>query len=200
VRHLAPSGPLLSSLVLGALVLGSPAEPLGAQAAPAGPESPTAAVAALGSVMYNDQANMREATDSAMATLATQVLRTRLAELLGPQLLDPMATDSLARSPEALAVAAGVPCTTRLACAQFVGRTQDARWVVMTKVSKTSNLIWLLSAQLVRVSTGELVLDDTTELKGDPGTMIRVGTRIFAERVARTIKLGGYTTNFPEAP
>jgi hypothetical protein len=190
---------LPTALPICSLVLALHAQPLVAQAAAAGVESPTAAVAALGAVMYNDQANTREASDSAMAGLATQVLRARLAELLGPQLVDATATDSLALSPEALAVAAGVPCPTRLACARFVGRSQAAPWVVMTKVSKTSNLIWLLSAQLVHVSTGEIVLDDTTELKGDPGTMIRVGTRIFAERVARTIKHGGQTTNFPQA-
>ena len=67
----------------------------------------------------------------------------------------------------------------------------------MTKVSKTSNLIWLLSAQLIRVSTGDIVLDDSTELKGDPGPMVRIGVRSFADRVTRAVKAGGYVTNFP---
>jgi hypothetical protein len=52
---------------------------------------------------------------------------------------------------------------------------------------------------LIRASTGEIVLDDSTELKGDPDEMVRVGTRIFAERVARTVRQGGVTTNFPNA-
>jgi hypothetical protein len=59
---------------------------------------------------------------------------------------------------------------------------------VMAKVSKTSNLIWLLTGQLIDVATGEIVLDDSTELKGDPEPMIRAGVRIFAERVARAVK------------
>ena len=55
----------------------------------------------------------------------------------------------------------------------------------MAKVSKTSNLIWLLTGQLINVGSGKIVLDDSTELKGDPEPMIRAGVRIFAERVAR---------------
>jgi hypothetical protein len=72
-----------------------------------------------------------------------------------------------------------------------------ARWVVLAKVSKTSNLIWLLTGQLVHVPSGTIVLDDSTELKGDPEAMVRAGVRIFAERVARTVRAGGVTTDFP---
>jgi hypothetical protein len=75
-----------------------------------------------------------------------------------------------------------------VACARAVGRGVDAEWVVMAKVSKTSNLIWLLTGQLIDVATGEIVLDDSSELKGDPEPMIRAGVRIFAERVARTVE------------
>jgi hypothetical protein len=81
-----------------------------------------------------------------------------------------------------------VPCNVIVACARYVGRTLGADWVVMSKVSKTSNLIWLFTAQLVNVRTGDLVMDDSTELKGDPEPMVRAGTRIFAERVVRTIR------------
>jgi hypothetical protein len=69
-----------------------------------------------------------------------------------------------------------------------VGRDLHADWVVMAKVSKTSNLIWLLTGQLIDVDSGEIVMDDSTELKGDPDVMIRAGVRIFAERVARRVK------------
>jgi hypothetical protein len=30
--------------------------------------------------------------------------------------------------------------------------------------------------------------------------MVRAGSRIFAERVARTVRRGGETTNFPNTP
>jgi len=58
----------------------------------------------------------------------------------------------------------------------------------LRQAGKTSNLIWLLTGQLIDVGTGEIVMDDSTELKGDPEPMIRAGVRIFAERVARTVK------------
>jgi hypothetical protein len=58
----------------------------------------------------------------------------------------------------------------------------------MAKVSKTSNLIWLFTGDLVDVARGTLELDDTTELKGDPVRMTRAGTAIFADRVARAVR------------
>jgi hypothetical protein len=50
---------------------------------------------------------------------------------------------------------------------------------------------------VINLATGTIVLDDSTELKGDPEVMVRSGARIFAERVARTVRAGGVTTNFP---
>ncbi len=86
----------------------------------------------------------------------------------------------------------------KVSCARAVARRLGARWVVLTKVSKTSNLIWVLSAQLIRVETGEIILDDSTELKGEPDGMVRIGVRQFADRVARTVANGGHATNFPD--
>ncbi|HXW96504.1 MAG TPA: DUF2380 domain-containing protein [Gemmatimonadales bacterium] len=160
-------------------------------------EPATAPVAALTSALYNDQANLREATDSAKAALATEVLRSRLTEQLGAQLVPYPLIDSLAHSSAALELTGGIPCDVKVACARMVASQAGARWVVMTKVSKTSNLIWLLSAQLIRVSTGEIILDDSTELKGAPEEMVRVGVRIFADRVARTVRTGGHADDFP---
>jgi uncharacterized protein DUF2380 len=173
--------------------------PLGltAQTAAAGPEAPTAPVAVLSTALYNDQANVREAGDSAPARVGGTVLRARLADSFPGQLLDPRITDSLERTPAMRRLGAGVACNVKVACALAVGRAQGARWVVMSKVSKTSNLIWLLSAQLVRVEDGSIVLDDSTELKGEPGRMVEVGMRQFADRVRRTVRAGGVATNFP---
>ena len=170
---------------------------LAAQASHQGPESPTARVAVLTAALYNDQANLREPSDSAQSAIATTVLRDRLAQDLGDQVIPYGVVDSLAISPEARGVSGTVACQVKVACAILVGKETGAGWVVMTKVSKTSNLIWLLSAQLIRVSSGEIVLDDSTELKGEPGTMVRIGARSFADRVSRTVKAGGYVTNFP---
>jgi hypothetical protein len=125
---------------------------------------------------------------TAGANLATSVLRGRLAEQLGPALADSAAVARLASDPGVREVAGDQPCNVIVACVRGVGRDLGAEWVVMAKVSKTSNLIWLLTGQLVKVATGEIVIDDSTELKGDPEPMIRAGVRIFADRVARIVK------------
>ena len=183
-----------SMLLAGALA--ALAVPLGAQTAASAPlEPPGARVAALDVALYNAQANVIEADDTARAVLATRVLDSTLSALLGPQLADPEAVRAAARSDSALAITGGLPCN--VACARYAARSVGARWVVLAKVSKTSNLIWLLTAQLVHVPTGRIVLDDTTELKGDPEAMVRAGTRIFAERVVRTVRAGGIANDFP---
>ena len=147
--------------------------------------------------LYNAQANVQEPTDADKAALATSVLRATLAKLLSTQLADSSAVRAAAKSDSALALSGGQTCNVVVACARAVGRAVGARWVVLAKVSKTSNLIWLLTGQLVHVSSGTIILDDSTELKGEPDAMVRAGTRIFAERVARTVRAGGVTTNFP---
>ena len=159
---------------------------------------PTARVAVLPVALYTAQANLQESSDSIKAALATEVLLARLRELLGEQLIPADRAAAAATSPQARARSGDQPCNVIVACARLVGSTLHAPWAVMAKVSKTSNLIWLFSGQLIRVSTGEILLDDSTELKGEPDRMVRAGARIFAERVARTVRRGGVTTNYPQ--
>lgn len=148
-----------------------------------------APVAVLDVALYNAGANVQEVKDTAVASLATLVLRGKLRELLGSALVDSAVVARAAGSDSARAITGGgKPCNVIVACARYVGRQTGAGWAVMAKVSKTSNLIWLFTGQLINVRTGELVLDDSTELKGDPEPMVRAGTRIFAERVARAVK------------
>jgi hypothetical protein len=163
-------------------------------------EMPTASVAALPVALYTAQANVRQAADSAVVVLANEVLYERLRGLLDNQLMARDRVAAVAGSPEARDTTGGLPCNVIVACARLVGTALHAPWVVMAKVSKTSNLIWLFTGQLIHVSTGTIILDDSTELKGDPETMVRAGARIFAERIARTVRHGGVTTNFPNAP
>ena len=160
-------------------------------------EGPTAPVAALDVALYNAQANVQEPTDAAKAALATTVLRATLAKLLPGQLSDSGAVRAAAGSERALTLAGGQGCNVVVRCARAVAEAVSAPWVVLAKVSKTSNLIWLLTAQLVHAPSGTIILDDSTELKGEPEAMVRAGARIFAERVARTVRAGGVTTNFP---
>ena len=172
--------------------------PVWSQSAGSGPrEPPGARVAALEVALYNAQANVQEQSDADKAKLATEVLHTTLAKLLPGQIADSGAVRAAVRSKAAVAIAGGQACNVVLACARAVAKAVDAPWVVLAKVSKTSNLIWLLTAQLVHAPSGTIILDDTTELKGEPEAMVRAGARIFAERVARTVRAGGVTTNFP---
>lgn len=151
-------------------------------------EPADAPVAALHVALYNEQANVQESTDSAKAVLATEVLHGKLAELLPDQLVAGVARAAAERSPS---------CNAIVLCAREVAADAGARWVVLAKVSKTSNLIWLMTGQLIHVPSGTIILDDSTELKGEPEVMVRAGSRIFAERVARTVKAGGVANNFP---
>ena len=119
---------------------------LAAQSAAAepGPRS----VAIFDVALFTAGANQQEASDTGRAPLATQVLRATLQKLLGPAVIDSAATDSLARSPNYRPLTGDQPCNVIVACTKAVGRDLGATWVVMAKVSKTSNLIWLLSSQL----------------------------------------------------
>jgi hypothetical protein len=197
-RTRSPVGRGIARLLTGIALFALPSLASGQAAAQAGPEPANAHVAVLEAAMYNDQANLKEATDSAKATLATEVLRARLTDKLGSQLVPFEAVDSLSQSPAAHELTGIVTCNVKVQCATMVAEELGARWVVMTKISKTSNLIWLLSAQLIRVATGDIILDDSTELKGEPEEMVRVGVRIFADRVARTVQNGGYANNYPQ--
>lgn len=180
------------------VLLGAALRPAGAQGVLTAPAEPAGArVAALDVALYNAQANVQEPSDSAKATLATEVLHVTLRRLLPAQTADSGAVRTAARSDSAQAITGGQPCNVIVACARWVAGEVRAPWVVLAKVSKTSNLIWLLTAQLVHAPSGRIVLDDSTELKGEPEAMVRAGARIFAERVARTVRAGGVTTDFP---
>ena len=159
-------------------------------------EPPDAPVAAFNAALYNAQANVQEAGDSAKAALATDVLYGTLTRLLPGQPADTAALRAAAAS-AARRTAGDQACNVIVACARAAAEAVGARWVVLAKVSKTSNLIWLLTGQLVHVASGTIVLDDSTELKGEPEAMVRAGVRIFAERVARAVQAGGVTTDFP---
>ena len=189
----------LQSLTWLAILVAAGLRPAWAQgAAPANPrESPEARVAAFDVALYNAQANVQEPSDAEKARLATGVLLGTLTRLLSGQLADTAALRAAAGTDSVRALAGGQACNVIVACARAAARAVDAEWVVLAKVSKTSNLIWLLTAQLIHVPSGTIILDDSTELKGEPEAMVRAGSRIFAERVARTVRAGGETTNFP---
>jgi hypothetical protein len=144
-------------------------------------------VAAFDVALYTAGANVQEASDTGRAELATAVLHRSLDSLLGGKLVDSAAVAAQVARPEAERLAGDHACNVIVACTRAVARSLGARWVVMAKVSKTSNLIWLLTGQLIDATTGRIVLDDSIELKGDPEPMIRAGVRNFAVRAAREV-------------
>jgi hypothetical protein len=145
-------------------------------------------VAMLELAFYNEQATVREVTDSNKAIVANRTLRDSLARSAGIQLFDASAVAAAAASPEAIDAAEGKPCNVIVACARAVGKKLGATWVVMSKISKTSDLIWLLTGQLINVKTGEIVLDDSFEVKGDANVMVPAGTGIFAQRISKRVR------------
>lgn len=176
---------MIRSILLSLALLAPHAFPRALSAQGAGDRS---SVAALEVALYTAGANVQESGDTAIAALATEVLRRKLAELLGPALVDPGTVDQAASTDAARTAGGGKPCNVIVACARHAAGAVGAEWAVMAKVSKTSNLIWLFTGQLIEVATGRLLMDDSIELKGDPEPMVRAGTRNFAERVARTVR------------
>jgi Protein of unknown function (DUF2380) len=148
-------------------------------------------VAMLNMAFYGARATSLRPDDSLLAGEATVRLREQLGRALqgkaGVLLLDSASVGSALGSSEARAAANGKPCNVVVACARAIGRKLRASWVVMGKVSKTSDLIWIFSGQLIDVATGRLLMDDEYELKGIARDMVAAGTRVFARRVAKKI-------------
>jgi hypothetical protein len=162
---------------------------LGAQALPVSHSaSAPVRIALLAFAFYGKHANSIEPGDSAMGDSATAALRRNF--VLYPEIA--LADSSAVRAAESSAAAVdtsdGHACNTIVACGRVVGRAVGVRYVVMGTISKTSNLIWVFSGQVVDVTTHDLALDDEYELKGNSRDMVAQGSRVFAGRVAK--KLG----------
>jgi hypothetical protein len=144
-------------------------------------------VAMLDLAFYGKRANELLPNDSAMAMTATAVMRAGLTNKPGITFVDSATIASTVKGPKAMAVVQDVPCNVVVACAREVGKELGADWVVMGKISKTSDLIWIFSGELIDVASGKLVLDDSYELKGIAADMVPKGAEVFARRVAKKV-------------
>jgi TolB-like protein len=144
-------------------------------------------VAMLDLAFYGKRANDLLPNDSVMAMTATAVMRAGLTNKRGITFVDSATVASTVKGPKAMAVVQDVPCNVVVACAREVGKELGADWVVMGKISKTSDLIWIFSGELVDVASGKLVLDDSYELKGIASDMVPKGAEVFARRVAKKV-------------
>jgi TolB-like protein len=144
-------------------------------------------VAMLDLAFYGKRANDIFPGDTAMADTATAVMRKALAAAPGIEFVDAATVAKATDSPAAKAIVQDRPCNVVVACARSVGQQLGAKWVVMGKISKTSDLIWIFSGELIDVASGKLVLDDSYELKGIAKDMVPKGAEVFARRVAKKV-------------
>src|SRR3569623_1696918 len=151
------------------------------------PVSAPVKVPMLDLAFYGKRANDIFPGDTAMADTATAVMRKALASAPGITFVDAAAVAKAAESPASKAIVQDRPCNVVVACARAVGQQLGAKWVVMGKISKTSDLIWIFSGELIDVASGKLVLDDSYELKGIAMDMVPKGAQVFARRVAKKV-------------
>jgi len=144
-------------------------------------------VAMLDLAFYGKRANDLFPGDTAMASTATSVMRKGLAGHPGITFVDSATVAKTAAGPKAMSVVQDVPCNVVVACARTVGQELGAKWVVMGKISKTSDLIWIFSGELIDVASGKLVYDDSYELKGIASDMVPKGAEVFARRVVKKV-------------
>jgi hypothetical protein len=151
-------------------------------AAQTGGAPPPPAIAVLDLRFDGEHANVLEPGDTAVARAATSALLASLRAAAGGITV----TDS-GRVAAAVAVeeAGGNDCDH--ACAVRVGQALGARWIVKGRLMKTSNLVWLLAAELSDVATGRPLLADSYEIKGDAARMAPAGAHVFAQRIERAI-------------
>jgi hypothetical protein len=172
-----------STLLAAALLAGASPNAITAQSAPAS----GATIALLNLAFYGKHATELQPDDSLLAHAATATMRDYLRHAAGVVLTDSTTTAAAEQSQRAREAAAGRPCNVIVACARAVGQELGVRWVVMAKVSKTTDLIWVLSGQLIDVPTGKLVYDDVYELKGNAHDMVPKGARVWAQRITERI-------------
>jgi hypothetical protein len=144
-----------------------------------GPPRPLVAVINL---RFNGQhANVLQPGDTAVVAAATSKLRATLAASDVVTIVD----SSVTAAAVAAAEADGNACDN--ACAVAVARRLGARWVARGTISNLSNLVWLLAADLLDVTTGRAELADTYEIKGEAARMAPGAAHMFAQRVEKTV-------------
>ena len=136
----------------------------------------------LADLVFNGAAaNAIQPGDTAIAYAATERMRADLGQSTTLVVLD--------SSRVAAALGGGdlprAQCNSSVQCVRAAAQKLGARWAVTGTVTKVSNLIWYLSAQLIDVASGRLVLDDSFELKGPRDEMVPRGATSFARRIER---------------
>ena len=93
-------------------------------------------------------------------------------------------------APEFLSDLARAQCSANVPCVRAAAQKVGVRWAVTGTVTKVSNLIWYLSAQLIDVTSGRFILDDSFELKGPRDEIVPRGASSFARRIEKAAARG----------
>ena len=155
--------------------------------------SPRPAIVVLNLRFDGRFANLLEVGDTAVAMAATSRL---LETLKASDRLTVVDSSAVARSVALREGDGDDPCDH--SCAVAVARELGARFVVKASLIKTSNLVWVLTGQVVDVATDRAVLSDSYELKGDARRMGPAGAHAFAQRVEKAA--GARTAAVAPAP
>lgn len=139
-------------------------------------------VVAVINLRFNgEHANVLQPGDTAVVAAATSKLRATLGASAVVTIVDSSATATAVAAAEA----DGNPCDN--ACARAVAQRLGARWVAKGTISNLSNLVWLLSADLLDVTTGRALLADSYEIKGEAARMAPGAAHMFAQRIEKTV-------------
>ncbi|HET6798729.1 MAG TPA: pentapeptide repeat-containing protein [Gemmatimonadales bacterium] len=133
---------------------------------------------------YGKGANSLEPGDPQVAAMTDSILRSDLEQTGRFQIIDPARLAATLTATER----GGLECET-LECRRAVSRNAGAVWMVTSKLSKTSNLIWYLSGQLTNVATGQRLLDDELELKGIAEDIAKGGAHSLGRRIVKAANL-----------
>jgi|SRR5437868_10229927 len=144
-------------------------------------QSSRPAIAVINLRFDGAHANVLGPADTAIVAAATSKLLATLRVSEVATLVD----SATVTAAVALAEADGNPCDNP--CAVAVARRLGARWVAKGTISNLSNLVWLLSADLLDVTTGRAVLADSYEIKGEAARMAPGAAHMFAQRIEKTV-------------
>jgi TolB-like protein len=126
-------------------------------------------------------ANVLEPGDTAVVRAATSRLLETLRAFAGVTVADSARVAAAVAAEQADGDRCDNPCALR------VGHQLGARWIAAGTLTKTSNLVWVFTAELLEVESGKALLADGYEIKGDATRMAPAGAHVFAQRVEKAI-------------
>jgi hypothetical protein len=139
------------------------------------------AIAVINLRFDGEHANVLGPGDTAVVAAATS----KLLETLRGSAVVTLIDSTTVAAAVAAAESGGNPCDNP--CAVAVARRLGARWLAKGSISNLSGLVWRLGAELFDVTSGQPVIVDSYEIKGDPARMAPLSAHMFAQRVEKKV-------------